>query len=196
MQSITVEYKLTQWTLSHREYALIDGFNRYKLHQIICDLFDESCQFDVENRNSNIIILIKSKNEIKNPINIGSFTTKHCKSTIADEGVYKIKCNLNATKKINNGTANGKKIPLIGVDQLSQWLTRKSQSIGVSITSLNIGNTIRTHMNKHGEYVIDSHEVELICKVEDLEKFATVYMNGLGSSRKFGFGFVKVFTIY
>jgi CRISPR-associated protein Cas6/Cse3/CasE subtype I-E len=196
MQTTTVEYKLTQWMLSHREFTLIDGFNRYKLHQIICDLFDEACQFDIENRNNNVVILIKSKNEIKNPINLGSFTTKHCKFTINNEGMYKIKCNLNATKKINNGTVNGKKVPLIGVDQVGQWLTRKAQSIGISITSINVGNTIRTHMNKQGEYVIDSHVVEFICNVEDSDKFATVYMNGLGSSRKFGFGFVKVFTIY
>lgn len=193
MENSTIEYNLTKWEMTPREFSYNIGFNLYHLHQIICRIFDESCQFEIANYNDKVHILIKSMNEIKEKFNVGTFTIKHCVINIKNNEEYLIECNLNATKTIKNGTKNGKKIPFIGYSQLMKWFNKKSESFGILPIELEIGPSNRIKGGKTNGQIIDWHHIELKVKVTNNKLFSNILINGIGDSRKFGCGLVKVF---
>lgn len=186
-----VEYILTQWTLTGREFAIIDGWNNYKLHQIISNIFDESCQFEVNTKDGDVRILIKSKSDIKLPLKIGNFSSKNVKIHLFANNVYKIKTKLNATKEIKNV-----RVPLVGYDQISQWVLRKSEDLGMVVESVYVGNTQRDHIIKNETKIpCVWHDVEITGILKNVDNLKKIIEDGLGKQRKFGYGFAKIYTI-
>lgn len=183
---------ISSWRMSIKEFVENKFYNNYFLHQFVCNIFDESVQFDVSNISNSYSIIIYSNNDAKNIPVFGTFRTKEFKFEPYNKK-YILDINGNFVKSViqNNKT---KKIPLIKQSDILEYFQKRSEQYGFVVNSLIIKNSKSHKFFKKGKKISTvSNHVSVECDVFNSDKFKDTVFSGIGSQKKFGFGLVKVY---
>ena len=178
------------------EYAQHLRFNRYLIHQFICDVFDEpSVKFQVSTGNE-VVILIQSNSPVKKYPSVGVLLSKEIDINVFTLGTYRISVDLNAVRQIKiDGKKNSKKIPVVGNDVVD-WIQNRSDVWGIRVNDIVVHPT-QNERSVKGSTNIDCrwHKVQLTANVVDVDKFHKMILNGIGSQKSFGYGMIKAIKI-
>lgn len=185
---------ISKWQLRAKDLAEYGIFDRYDLHQKLCNIFDESTiRFSLNSDSNSFTIIIISNNEAINIPTIGNIQSKPFEIVINNDEIFKVKCDLNAV--IQSSTIehpNPRKTSLVGFKQISNWLRARHEKIGCSIENLIVGPTQHDYIAKKN-HNIAWHKITFNANVENSELFKNIVMNGLGSSKYCGLGLVSIF---
>lgn len=123
--------------------------------------------------------------------------TKEMGDDFLDHGTFQFSLLANATLKkvVRNadGTRqkNGKRIPVVGDDELTAWLQRKAEAHGFSLgtSDLKISSMPRHYFIKKGKSGLhQGTNFQGILKVTDPALFREALLKGIGTAKAFGFG--------
>ncbi len=185
---------LSKWTLTPEEIAENAVFDRYRMHQKICHIFNESkIRFSIRNNKNNFeVLIISSKGVINQPL-FGTILSKPFEVSTHMGATFRIECDLNAIlQRSTLEHRNPIKIPLVGYEQIANWLKTRQKTLGGRIDNIYVGNTQLEYVSKK-KYNIAWHSVNFDILVEDCESFCNMVLEGIGSSRHCGFGLVRAF---
>ena len=96
----------------------------------------------------------------------------------------------NPTKKVN-----GKRIGMYKEDEQYNWLQRKGKQGGFRLfhVSINRKEEVRAKANKNSKKItLYGVQFEGVLQVVDSKKFETSMLNGIGSGKAFGLGFLTI----
>lgn len=208
--------KLTRWILSEEDFIL-NYMDKYKLHQDICEIFDDgNLLFRCDYKDRKWYILIISNNDIVEKPEFGKVDTKQYDPNIRINEIYRLDVDLNAvTQKSTPEHKNPIKVPVIGEANIINWILKRQVSFGFTLENRNdmfdfydsdetnknyvceIGKTQHETVigKKERIHEIDWHNVKMNVKVVDSDLFKNMLINGIGSSKYCGLGFVKAFRI-
>lgn len=184
---------LSKWVLEAATYFNLCNDDRYVLHKIICNIFDESSvKFDINIHKGVYIILIQSNTAISNKPSYGIIQSKPIQIENFTSGKYKLNVNVNAVRQVKiPGKKNSKKIPLIA-NQIEPWINSRSNAWGIKCNNINVGATNKNISIKNDKPIYcNSHNVTFECSVTDVTLFQQMILNGIGSQRSFGCGMIK-----
>lgn len=136
-------------------------------------------------------ILILSR---ENPINpeFGSIASKEIPEIFLQEKYYGFEVQVNPVKREN---ATGKIISVRGRENLLQWFASKAPSYGFEVypESLTVQDTDVVTFEKKSQPVTLGKAVFIgKLKVIDRKLFISVFENGLGKGKAFGFGLLQI----
>lgn len=177
----------------------------YAWHQKVWEAFPER---DKESRNfltrvddidSGFRLLILSMSIPTRPdwCPTDNWKTKEMPDTFLDAEQFRFSLVANATKKkvirLENGERkkNGKRIPIVGEENLTAWMSNKASQHGFSIaeTQLRITPMPRQYfMKKRKPGLHAATRFQGILKVTDKELFLKTLTTGIGTAKAFGFG--------
>ena len=188
---------LSKWVLTPNDYFSLCGDNRYKMHQAVCDIFDEaSVKFDITAHKGNYVIITQStKNVTKNPLT-GSIVSKEIPIKNFISGVYRLTVNLNAVIQVKReGKKNYSKVA-VTADKVNEWIQSRENRWGIECNNIRVNPTQTQISVKNGNKITcKSHLVIIDCNVIDPELFQSMITSGIGSQRSFGYGLVKSIKI-
>lgn len=192
---------LAKWILNTEDFKKLHIYDdNYLIHQKICEIFDHNnIKFEINKSSQLRSILIQS------PVNyvilpkVGQFQCKEVNLDHIIPGKYIIEVNLNATKQLTiEGKKNKKRIPIIGYDNVKNWLISKENTYGIKIQDIEIGPTQHLEMYKQkikSRITIDYHQVKISCEVINTELFQEMIFNGIGNAKSFGCSMIKFFKL-
>lgn len=182
---------LIKWTPA-RALSFSRFKDSYQAHRTLCNYLDcpGSDFLSVEKDGSYYTLSEKGP----------SGTVAECLSQVVElpgdyllEGAtYKFDLKVNATKKIK-----GKRVPLVGATQLTEWLLNREESWGVDIQDLNQVSSLPRETFRGGgnRITVAGTTVQGALVIKDVEKFTEVFKNGVGKSKSFGYGMFQLIKI-
>lgn len=119
---------------------------------------------------------------------------------IAAGQTLRFRLRANPTRKIdtksgpNGKRRNGRRVPLVGLEQQVEWLARKAEASGfgllqVSVAATGAAELVRSHARG---CVFQGVLFEGRLMVREPEPFRQALVNGLGPGKAFGFGLLSV----
>lgn len=188
---------LSKWTMTAEEYSMNFMFNRYIVHQYVCDIFDEpSVKFQLSMDKGHVNILIQSVTSSKKLPSFGKILSKPIDINLFTTGTYRIEVDLNSIRQISiEDRKRSKKIPVVGNDVI-QWVNDRASRWGIECVEV-IVNPTKTDVITKGSNRINCrwHKITIVANVMDVNLFHEMILKGIGSQRAFGFGMVKAIKI-
>lgn len=183
---------ISKLTFTKKQFALIKGYDRYILHQYVSNIFDESCQFWIDDKKEFVDVIVYSTSTSKvNPTEC-VVKTKEFKKDLSVGLFGKIKCTTNIAK---TGKNKNEKIPIVKSDEVIEWILKNQECWGIKVNQksilLNDLYTISTK-KKFNSWKIVYRDIEFGYEISDSEKFRCMLQNGIGKSKKFGFGLIRL----
>ena len=190
--------------------------NAYDLHQFLWRLFpdrpDAKSHFlysieNVESNRTDLIVrsqsqpILGSKNcslKVRGPIFVSTDlqTAKANTIVFSRDSLFSFKLTGNPTKKISdrnnktndNGEVRKLRVPLYEKDEQLSWLKRKLFE-SANIMDIYIKNKPAIYFNKkqHSGKIF-AVQYEGLLEINDAEKFANAFLNGIGPAKAFGCG--------
>lgn len=180
------------WKISKKDFIKNGMFDNYKTHQLVSKIFDESVQFDIQNKESGVEVLIYSKNQISQQPIFGVIKTKSFEP-VFETMSYKLEVNANIVKSIWDGK-KCKKIPLISEKDIFHYFQARQEEFGFSVTNIqSSGSSNHIFFKNDSKITTTTNRLTIMCDVFCSEKFKQTVFSGIGSQKKFGFGLVKVY---
>ena len=185
--------KLTLIQIPKKEFISRKLFNNYILHQFICNIFDESVQFEATDKNNVVDILAYSENEPKQIPEYINIKSKDFSPIFSTEEIYNINVNGNFVKNVSENGKN-KKIPLIGEIQLKEYFKKNSEKFGIDVIELNVINTSKHIFKKNDNQTIHTlaNNIKMKVRITNVDIFQNTLKTGIGNQKKFGFGLIKI----
>lgn len=105
---------------------------------------------------------------------------------------YHLRVLVNAVK-----TVGGKRIPMKGYDQVRGWFAQREGSQGFRFVAEPTIGSSEDHKAWKGKMpiTISGTEVEGYIEVTDKEKFLASVRNGIGKSKSFGYGMMRILPV-
>ena len=126
-----------------------------------------------------------------------NWKTSEMPNSFLDASIFRFSLLANATEKKvvrdeqGNRKKNGKRIPIVGEENLIAWLKRKSALHGFQVNEQQIQATPmpRQYFTKKGKAGLHAAtNFQGILKITDNELFAKTLTTGIGTAKAFGFG--------
>lgn len=180
------------WKIAKKDFIKKGMFDNYKAHQLVSKIFDESVQFDIQNKESVVDILIYSNNNITQQPTFGTIKTKSFEP-VFETTTYKLEVNANIVKSIWDGK-KCKKIPLISEKDVFHYFQARQEEFGFSVTNIqSAGSSNHIFFKNDSKITTTANKLSILCDVLCPEKFKQTVFSGIGSQKKFGFGLIKVY---
>lgn len=180
------------WKIFKKDFIKNGMFDNYTTHQIISKIFNESVQFDIQDKNLFVDILVYSQNEIAEQPSFGEIKSKEF-NPIFETGSYKLEVNANLIKNVQKED-KCKKIPLVSERDIYHYFQSRQEEFGFTVTDIQASGT-KNHIffKQDSKITTTSNNLTIFCTVDDPDKFKSTVFSGIGSQKKFGFGLIKVY---
>lgn len=180
------------WKISKKDFIKNGMFDNYTTHQIVSKLFDESVQFDIQDKNVTVDILIYSQNEITEQPSFGELKSKEFNPSF-ENGSYKIEVTANLIRNLWDGKKS-KKVPLISEKDVYHYFQARQEEYGFTVSEIHSSGTMNHIFFKNDSKITTtSNKLTIYCTVNNPDNFKNTMFSGIGSQKKFGFGLVKVY---
>jgi CRISPR system Cascade subunit CasE len=133
-----------------------------------------------------------------------SWKTRPIPETYFARARYAFQLTSNPTRKVSKQlpdgtlTKNGRRVPLVGREDLVQWLLRKGFQGGFTVdeAGLRTFSRGREYFDKRGQAGLHSAvEFQGVLSVTDPARFHETFTRGIGSAKAFGFGLLVIAPI-
>lgn len=115
---------------------------------------------------------------------------------------YKFEVMINPTEKVHDptrkstGKKNGTYRALIKVDDIKQWLEKRTKQWGFDFMFVQVGVVRTHHIQEHKKSLkLVTAEISGVITITDQEKFKKSVLNGIGRGRTFGCGLLQILPI-
>ena len=177
-------------------------FDDYTVHKLIYSLFpkkgDESRSFLFSDEGYDAFwgkrFLIVSEDQPEIP-EVGSIESKQIPQSFLEQDCYGFTVQVNPVKR---DIKTRSIIPIKGRDELCDWFYQKANSYGFEIEqdSLSVGDTSVMQFIKDGQKMTFGKAVFTgRLHVTDRQLFIKSFRNGIGKSKAFGFGLLKIIPL-
>lgn len=200
---------LTEIKLYDADAARIFPANPYDWHKVVWSFFPNKSERDflyrVDYTSRGVRLMLLSQTEPVSPLknDCHSYKCREIPISFFSHSLYRFQVRVNPTKRIKKdartGTIveKGMRVPITDEYELKQWLKRKGESFGFSLSDLQDVSILfesRLNFQKKGYRKAHHYSVQFsgVLRVENADLFRNSFIQGIGSAKSFGFGLLML----